>query len=491
VRRIAFVGLVVSLAAASLAADLLADDAPPPAAQAIQALFSARLADDVAAMRAVRPGYSFWQHIFTIPDGSIVFGSALDGRLLGVVPATGDWTRTPLWNDVAFGVPSSGLPRRLADRRDLLARLLEAAEGPVLHNPTRGQFLLPNVPRYAPFLDEWSAIYERFGVPAEVGLAQALVESGLSGTVRSEARAVGFCQWLAGNWKRLQRLAPTVIEAQNQTTQAPYCAAYLSILATKYQSYIPALSEHHAGGTNIGRVLINGERLGARSVREQYFAGSAFTQELRETSPRRYRDVYGTYGPRSFLYAEMTFGNTFNIAQLRASIPQIPIYAIRTRRPLSVAEITRVTKLSADEVRRFNPALVRQVPAGADLYLPFHVDDFGADVSFWHRPPSDAYASVLYDFLRLDETPDEWDAPSFEPTLREFQRRFAETQSEEGAVMATVLAYTIDELYASRRAAILTEFRASARIRRLFDQALAEIDPAEDAANQPILDVSR
>ena len=33
--------------------------------------------------------------------------------------------------------------------------------------------------RYGRFLQEWSAIYERFGVPAELGLAQAVIESGL------------------------------------------------------------------------------------------------------------------------------------------------------------------------------------------------------------------------------------------------------------------------------------------------------------------------
>ena len=442
--------------------------------QLIQLHVQARLADDLRAVQKFRPGYAFWQHIFTIPDGSIAFGSALDGRVLAVVPADGDWTRATIWDDEAFAFTPSGqqLPRRLADRRDHLARLLEQEVGPVVHNQTRGMFLLPNVSRYGGFVGEWGAIYERFGVPAEIGLAQVIIESGLNGTIRSEARAVGFCQWLAGNWKRLQRLAPNVIEGHNQTTQAPYCAAYLTILATKYGSFIPALSEHHAGGINVGRTVINGERLGGRAIREQYFLGSELTRHLRATSPRSYREVYGTYGPRSFLYAEMVFGNTFNVTPVKAAVPQTRIHAMRARRALTLAEITRVTRLSADEVRRFNPALVRQVPAGADLYLPLHVEAFGPDVSFWHRPPSAAYASVLYDFLRLDATPDEWDDRSFEPVLRDFQRRFRDTRTEEGSVMATVLAYTMDDLYAGRRAAILAEFRASERVRRLFDQAV-------------------
>src|SRR5439155_1237259 len=103
--------------------------------------------------------------------------------------------------------------------------------------------------------------YERFGVPAEIGLAQVIFESGLNGTRRSEANAVGFCQWLQKNWKRLNHFSPTPIEGRNQTTQAPYCAAYLSVLATKYGSFIPALSEHNAGGTNVGRTLINGDHI--------------------------------------------------------------------------------------------------------------------------------------------------------------------------------------------------------------------------------------
>jgi hypothetical protein len=40
--------------------------------------------------------------------------------------------------------------------------------------------------------------------------------------------------------------------------------------------------------------------------------------------------------------------------------------------------------------------------------------------------------------------------------------------------MSTVLAYVMDDLYASRRGAILAEFRSSERVRRLFDQAVVE-----------------
>ena len=239
----------------------------------------ARMQDDVAALQTYRPEFPFWRHIFTIADGAIVYGSAVDGRLLATFPADGDWRR-----DGVVGRPGAREPARRPHRCPTICRIAatrwrgccEPAVGRVVHNATRGLFLLPNERRYGAFLDEWGAIYERFGVPAELGLAQAIVESGLDGTARSEARAIGFCQWLLGNWNRLKRLSPHVIEGYNQTTQAPYCAAYLSILATKYGSFIPALSEHHAGGTNVGRTLINGERLGGVTTRDRYFLGIGF-----------------------------------------------------------------------------------------------------------------------------------------------------------------------------------------------------------------------
>jgi hypothetical protein len=444
---------------------------------------AARRNDDLAAMAAFRPGYSFWQHIFTIPDGSIAFGSAVDGRLLAVFPTRGDWSREAEWHDPALAGILAGqlLARDLDDRRDQVAALLEQAAGPVVHNPTRGRFLLPNARRYGSFLKEWGAIYERFGVPAEIGLAQAIIESGLNPTRRSAARAVGFCQWLAGNWKRLNRLAPDVIEGHNQTTQAPYCAAYLTVLATKYGSFIPALSEHHSGGTNVGRILINGGRLGGEDARSRYFLGSQMSRDLRRISLYGYREIYRTYGPRSYFYSEMVLGNTFNVSALTTSTPQEQIFAMQAPRAIPLAEITRRTRLSVDEVQRFNPALLKQVPARATLYLPFHVREFGRDVSFWHGPPSPAFASALNDFVRLDATLEQWDDRSFEPVLRAFQKRFSDTNTEEGTVMATVLAYVIDETYASLRGAILADFRGSEDIRRLFERAILDRDAARVA----------
>ena len=174
----------------------------------------ARRRADFAAMRTFRPGYTFWQHIFTMPDHSVAFGSAVDGRLLATFPAKGDWMRKAVWADPAIDRTLEGqqLARKLNERREQVALLLELAAGPIVHNRTRGDALRMNAGRYGPFLEDWGAIYERFGVPAEIGLAQVILESGLSATKRSEANAVGFCQWLQRNWKRLNHFSPTPID---------------------------------------------------------------------------------------------------------------------------------------------------------------------------------------------------------------------------------------------------------------------------------------
>ena len=440
----------------------------------------ARFEADLAGVRRFRPAYPFWQHIYTIPDGRIIFGSAEDGRLLATFPTRGNWARDGIWEDQALAGTLGGLRLEsgLARRRQQVEDRLAAVVGPVVHNPTRGRFLLPHAERYGGFLVEWGEIYERFGVPPQIGLAQAIVESGLNGRARSTAQALGFCQFLRRNWNRLNQLAPNVIEAYNQTTQAPYCAAYLTILATMYGSFVPALSEHHAGGVNVGRTVINGERLGGADPREQYLMGSEFARDLRRISIRRYRELFRTYGPRSFLYAEMVFGNTVNVDRLIATTPQTRIFAMRAPRNIPLSEVTRRTGLSTTEVKRFNPALLRQVPARANLYLPSYVPDFGPDVSFWHRPPSLAFASVLDEFTQLDVGVQRWHEASFETTLRGFVRRFTETGTEEGVVMATTLDYVIGDLRTSRRAAILDEFRTSGRILRLFQQGVGELRAA-------------
>src|SRR4029453_3885645 len=146
--------------------------------------------------------------------------SAVDGRLLATFPARGDWTRAA-WIDptLAHTLDGRSLARTLGERREQVALLMARTAGPVLHNSTRGDALLLSAPRYGQLLGEWGAIYERFGVPADLGLAQGIFESGLAGTRRSNANAVGFCQWQRKNWKRLNYFSPIPIQERNQTTQ--------------------------------------------------------------------------------------------------------------------------------------------------------------------------------------------------------------------------------------------------------------------------------
>ena len=463
-----------------------ADAMPAPTAHVPINPVEARRVADFAAMKTYRPGYAFWQHVFTMPDGRIAYGSAVDGRLLATFPAKGEWTRHAVWADptIAHILDGQRLAKKVSDRREQVADLLESAAGPVLNNSTRGDALLPNARKYGSFLAEWGAIYERFVVPAEIGLGQVILESGLNATRRSEANAIGFCQWLQRNWKRLNHFSPTPIEGKNQTTQAPYCAAYLSVLATKYGSFIPALSEHNAGGTNVGRTLINGEHLGAEDVRARYFLGSKLARDLRALPGNQYESVHRSYGPRSYFYAEMVFGNTLIVKNLMASTPQIEIHAMRTPRAISLAEIVSRTGLSTDEVRRFNPALVDRVPAQTLLYLPHYVSEFGPDVAFWRRPANPSYMAVLNDFMRLDAGAERWDDPAFAPVLTAFRRRFRETNTEEGAVMETVLIYAMDQAYTSSRRTLLSEFRSNEQVRRLLDRGVLTLDAVRDGQAQ-------
>jgi hypothetical protein len=234
----------------------------------------------------------------------------------------------------------------------------------------------------------------------------------------------------------------------------------------------------------VGRALILGEHLGETDVRARYLLGSQFARDLRSVAGRAYEPVYGSYGIRSYRYAEMVFGNRITVHQLIASTPQASIHAMRTTRAISLPEIAARTGLSADEVQRFNPALVRRVPAGATLYLPSFVSEFGTDVAFWHRPPGPEYSAVLDDFLRLAPGVERWDDPDFATVLADFKRRFQETDSEEGAVMATVLAYAMDQAYASPRRALLAQYRNSGELRALVERGRLELDVMRRAASR-------
>ena len=147
---------------------------------------------------------------------------------------------------------------------------------------------------------------------------------------------------------------------------------------------------------------------------------------------------------------------------------------MRMPRTQTLTAIASRARLSADEVRRYNPALSRSVPANATLYLPKYISAFGQDIAFWHRSPSRAYAAALDEFVRLDVPPDDWDNPNFDKVLEGFRARFTATKTEEGTVMATMLAYVLQGQRTSGQAEILADFRSSDEIRELFDRAREE-----------------
>ena len=412
--------------------------ASPSAETARQA--EARLQADVDVIKAFRPAYPFWQHIFTIPDGRIAFGSARRRPPAGNLPLEGGLVhRAPSGCRPDLGTPLTGVkwPLKLDDRRDLVGGAPRAEPRAAPPQPDARTVPVAEHPALRPLPRRMEPHLRALRRAGRHRPGPGLLESGLNGTARSKANALGLCQWLRRNWQTLDRLSPVTIEAYNQTTQASYCAAYLSILATMYGSFIPALSEHHSGGVNVGRAIINGERLGGATPQEQYFKGSQFAHDLRAVDLKGYRDLYRTYGVRSFRYAEMVFGNTATVTRIRSEIPQQRIHAMRTRKTLLMGEITHRTKLTAIEVQRFNPALTRSVPANATLYLPDRVPEFGEDVSFWQRPPGAAFTSALDAFLELDSGVQRWHEASFEPVLQDFRERFEATGSEEGSVMAT------------------------------------------------------
>jgi hypothetical protein len=78
--------------------------------------------------------------------------------------------------------------------------------------------------------------------------------------------------------------------------------------------------------------------------------------------------------------------------------------------------------------------------------------------------------------MRLDSGPEHWDDPAFAPVLMNFMRRFRETNTEEGVVMETVLAYAMDQAYTSSRRTLLTEYRNSEKVRGLIERGVLELD---------------
>jgi hypothetical protein len=76
--------------------------------------------------------------------------------------------------------------------------------------------------------------------------------------------------------------------------------------------------------------------------------------------------------------------------------------------------------------------------------------------------------------MRLEPGVERWDDPSFAPVLAGFRRRFKDTNTEEGLVMETVLAYAMDQAYTSPRRSLLTEYRNSENVRSLIERGVLE-----------------
>jgi hypothetical protein len=65
--------------------------------------------------------------------------------------------------------------------------------------------------------------------------------------------------------------------------------------------------------------------------------------------------------------------------------------------------------------------------------------------------------------------------------LKDFKRRFRETNTEEGVVMETVLAYAMDQAYTSSRRTLLSEYRNSGKVRGLIERGVLQLDALRSA----------
>ena len=103
----------------------------------------------------------------------------------------------------------------------------------------------------------------------------------------------------SGSGRKLKRVgyfARFPIQEQNQTTQAPYCAAYLSILAAKYGSFsrrCPSTTPAHERR----RMLIAGEHLGGKTLRSRYLLGSKLARDLRTLPGKDYGQLHAARHP--------------------------------------------------------------------------------------------------------------------------------------------------------------------------------------------------
>ncbi len=92
----------VTAEASAPAVPPLVEFAPPRFEHSAYDYVRTRLERDLMAIEAFRPSYPFWQHVFTIPDGNVAFGSATDGRLLVSFPTRGNWVRDGRWEEPAL-----------------------------------------------------------------------------------------------------------------------------------------------------------------------------------------------------------------------------------------------------------------------------------------------------------------------------------------------------------------------------------------------------
>jgi hypothetical protein len=222
--------------------DLTGIDPTPPTAADVAA---ARRRDDFSAMQKYRPGYPFWQHVFTLPDQSIAFGSATEvvcsrcfqPRRVDSVTQRG---RTRRWRTFSMvsnwrarsAIAVSRWRRSSSVPRDRFFRTRRAVIA-----------LLPNARRYGAFPRRHGGRFTNASVSRPTSAsAQVILESGLSAQRRSEANAIGFCQWLHQNWKTPEPfLADTHRRQEPDDAGTVLCGVSVG-RRTKYGSFIPALS---------------------------------------------------------------------------------------------------------------------------------------------------------------------------------------------------------------------------------------------------------